>query len=149
MESQLVVFRIRPNVVGIVHRNKDEILMIRVTDRNGVLKGHRPPGGGIEFGETAVEALQREMMEEIGAEITIGNRVAVVENMFEHDGKKGHEIMFIYEMTFANPAILGQNKVLYVEPGKEGEWMEWVNPFTSSLPVFPTGLVDVMKERAR
>jgi ADP-ribose pyrophosphatase YjhB (NUDIX family) len=121
--------------------------MIRVLMSDGTFKGHRPPGGGIEFGETAVEALKREMMEELGEKIEVGQKIAIVENIFEHDGRQGHEIMFIYEMTFANPAILGQNKLLYVEPGKEGEWMEWVNPFTSSLPVYPTGLVDVMKER--
>lgn len=38
-----------------------------------------PPGGGIEFGESAVEALQREMMEETGLIIDVKRLVCVNE----------------------------------------------------------------------
>lgn len=38
-----------------------------------------PPGGGVEFGETAVDALRREFLEETGLEISIGEFLFVCE----------------------------------------------------------------------
>ena len=42
-----------------------------VRDDQGNIKGYRPPGGGVEFGETAAEAVQREFTEELGFAIEI------------------------------------------------------------------------------
>ena len=36
---------------------------------------YRPPGGGVEFGERAIDAVRREMREEFGAEIRRGAAV--------------------------------------------------------------------------
>lgn len=38
-----------------------------------------PPGGGVQFGESLEEALQREFMEETGLEVTVGERVHIRE----------------------------------------------------------------------
>ena len=42
------------------------------------------PGGRIEVGETSAQALRREMLEEVGAEVTVGRLLWVVENFFKH-----------------------------------------------------------------
>lgn len=63
--------RIRVRVCGLCYRGDDLLL---INHKN--LYGHdfwAPPGGGLEFGETAQNALKREFFEECGLEISVGN----------------------------------------------------------------------------
>jgi ADP-ribose pyrophosphatase YjhB (NUDIX family) len=72
---------IRPIAIGIFRRD-DQIL---VGHGHDVLKGEhfcRPPGGAIEFGECAADALRREIREEIHTEIKTPYLLAVLENTF-------------------------------------------------------------------
>src|SRR6266545_3941054 len=90
---------IRPIAIGIF-RCDDRIL---VGQGHDVLKGERfcrPPGGAIEFGERAADALRREIREEIRAEITNLQLLAVLENMFTLEGVPKHELIFVFETTF-------------------------------------------------
>jgi ADP-ribose pyrophosphatase YjhB (NUDIX family) len=90
---------IRPIAIGVVRR-EDEILAMAVADDSGTVKGWRPLGGGVAFGERAVDAVRREYMEELGLSITEPRLLAVLENIYEHHGAPGHEIVFVYETSF-------------------------------------------------
>jgi ADP-ribose pyrophosphatase YjhB (NUDIX family) len=59
------------------------------------------PGGHIEFGETAREALVREIREEMGVEATTGRFLGAVENSFMQHGKPHAEINLVFELKFA------------------------------------------------
>ena len=50
------------------------------------------PGGRVEPGESAADAVVREMQEELGAQVSAGPLLWVVENFFSHAGQQHHEL---------------------------------------------------------
>jgi len=57
---------------------------------------HRLIGGSVEFGETHRDAILREVGEELGATVNRLTYLGVAENIFEMNGRLGHEIVFLY-----------------------------------------------------
>jgi 8-oxo-dGTP pyrophosphatase MutT (NUDIX family) len=80
------------------------------------------PGGHIEFGETAAEALVREMKEESGLDFRVGKFLGVLENSFLQHGEKHCEINLVYEMSFASGRGGAETAVDALEPWIEFEW---------------------------
>ncbi|WP_255593979.1 NUDIX hydrolase [Acidovorax sp. sic0104] len=76
------------------------------------------PGGGIEPGESAAQALVREMHEELGAAVEPGALACVVENFYAYGGVDYHE-MGLYLHAQPQPgSLLDQTPGPYV--GAEG-----------------------------
>ena len=79
-----------PAVAAIILRDRDILLIKRATEPN---KGKwSVPGGSMELGETLDQALNREVREETGLEIEIGELAGVNDLIVKHDG----EITFHY-----------------------------------------------------
>ncbi|WP_220775395.1 NUDIX domain-containing protein [Bacillus sp. BML-BC060] len=57
---------------------------------------YRFPGGSIEFGETAKEAIMRELMEEYDLKIYVQALAVVNEHIFEWNNEKGHHCTLIH-----------------------------------------------------
>ena len=88
---------IRPIALGIA--KKDNKILVGIGyDKVKKQTFYRALGGGIEFGETSKDAIKREFQEEILADITVNDLLGVTENIFTYQGKKGHEIVFIYSI---------------------------------------------------
>jgi 8-oxo-dGTP pyrophosphatase MutT (NUDIX family) len=54
------------------------------------------PGGGIEFFESSIETVKREMQEEMGVEVIVDKLVWIAEVFGEDEYMKLHEIGFYY-----------------------------------------------------
>ena len=69
---------------GIVINDKNEILMVK-NDRAGWVF----PGGQVEVGENLVDAVKREVMEETGVEIEVGEVFCISSNTGKYPGYGG------------------------------------------------------------
>ena len=78
------------------------------------------PGGHVEFGETARQALVREVREELGVESVAGRFLGVVENAFLQHGEKHAEVNLVYALELSVPDPLA-----VVEAQEEGIGFEW------------------------
>lgn len=55
------------------------------------------PGGRCEMRESSREAVERELLEEIGFPVRVGRLLWIVENLSTCQGKRGFELAFFYE----------------------------------------------------
>ncbi|WP_108861684.1 NUDIX hydrolase [Ruegeria sp. Alg231-54] len=88
---------IRVKAIGL-HWRGDRLLAAEVPNDDGHIKGVRPLGGSVEFGETWHDALKREFREELDVTVEVRGQPLVIENLYQHEGHQGHEIIFVAEI---------------------------------------------------
>ncbi|WP_420342501.1 NUDIX hydrolase [Paenirhodobacter sp.] len=132
-----------------LHWRAGRLLAAEVRDDAGRLKGVRPLGGGVDFGETAAAALQREFMEELGVEIAIAGAPVVIENIYRHEGAAGHEIAFLYPVSLPEGAFAAQERIQFREDDGTPGCAGWYDPAELDLPegpaLFPAGLKHLLR----
>ncbi len=105
----------------------------------------RPLGGGIEFGERAETALHRELMEELGVEVTGPHLLGVLENIFSNDGEVGHEIVFVFEVRLADRSLYDRNELWpSLDEGNPVSWQPLSKFVQGHATLYPEGLLDLL-----
>jgi len=102
----------------------------------------RPLGGHVEFGEYALDTIQREFGEEIGQRLTGVRLLGVLENIFGWQGGTEHEVVFIFSAAFADKAAYEIEEQVIVD--KIGDRVIWRAPGTVSPPLYPAGLTELI-----
>ena len=103
----------------------------------------RPIGGGIEFCETSVQAIEREVLEEIQQQIAQPKLICVLENLFSFDGQQGHEIVFVYDAEFVDSALYKEAEIQGHETNGFtyiAQWLSREQIEFSQSPVYPKGI---------
>lgn len=116
----------------------------------GQLKGVRPLGGTVEFGETAEAAVIREFGEELGIPVRTLGPPLFMENIYTHEGSIGHEILALFEVAFPPDAFAGQTRIRFQEDDGAECFAEWFDPDTLDLPgrpqLYPAGLKTYLRK---
>jgi len=146
----LIPARIRVIALALCFDAKGRVLVERGYD--GVRDEHflRGIGGGVEPGERAEEALRREWREELGLTLDAPLLLGVLENFFTHEGRAGHEIVFVFRARIVDAWAYEHDEFTVTEPeggpGVPGTRHDalWVDPQSArcrSLRVLPEGLL--------
>ena len=103
---------------------------------------YRPPGGGIEQGERSIDAIRREMREELNAEIFEPKLVTVLENIFEYGGETKHEIVFLYRAGVLDERVTEAPVIQLFDNSYEfrAVWKPMEELFRGELLLYPAGL---------
>ncbi len=88
-----------------------------ITTGNKVLL-HKPnicdfwnmPGGRVKSGENTLEAFNRECVEEMGVTFDNATLMHVAENFFTWQGKKSHELLFVYKVDIPSSHKLAKQQ---------------------------------------
>ncbi|MCM3779528.1 NUDIX domain-containing protein [Microbacterium hydrocarbonoxydans] len=100
----------------------------------------RAIGGGIEFGETAVQALHREFMEELGVELDSAEPLGVFENIFTYKGEPGHEVAHVFALTSRALDAVPLDAVLEIlDQGSPVRWIPIADVASGTRVLFPSG----------
>lgn len=136
--------RVRAVAVGLVVRGGHVLLEeYPATRRHGVFL--RAPGGGIEAGERAEEAVRREFLEELGVDVTDSSPLAVTENIFRRAGGGGHEIMHVFAVTAPElDGMLVDARRQVRDSHTTVGWYEIAALRSGATPVYPPGTLDLL-----
>ena len=99
---------------GIIKQN-DKFLIMKVNKADYF----HIPGGHIEIGETAQNAVIRELKEEIGCDVLEANLFAIQENFWIRNNKKCHGIEFYFIIKPAKPLAAYDYEKLELDKGEE------------------------------
>lgn len=142
--------RIRPHVLGIVRRDEAVLVTELVDPDEGPF--YRPPGGGIEFGETSEDAVVREFREELDAAVEPVGFLGVSENRFEWDGEPHQELTLVHEVAFEDDAYYDRETLHGVDAGGdvtyETEWATVAELRAREEPLYPEGIGALVGDEA-
>ncbi len=105
-----------------IHQSIDEVekvLLLKRADTKKFLPGvFELLGGHIDFGEDIVDGLKREVMEEIGMSISVGDPFAAF--TYSNEIKKSHSVEVVYFAKFNDPL---KNIKLNLKDHTESKWV--------------------------
>ena len=140
--------QIRPIAIC-VFRNQDRILVFEGYEKTRDEIFYRPLGGGIEFGERSEEAVRRELMEEINAEIGDVRCLGMLENIYNFNDNPYHEIVIVYDGELVDFGLYEQAVMKGQEANGEAIRAMWkaLDEFRSGkLILYPPGLLELLSE---
>ncbi|MGD1853497.1 MAG: NUDIX hydrolase [Leptolyngbyaceae cyanobacterium] len=116
---------IRPIALGLI-THQEHVFVSEGYDPVKDERFYRFLGGGIDFGETSINALQREFQEEIQATLINIEYLTCLDNIFTCDGKPGHELVQLFRCDFADSDFYRLRHVYTLIEGNDTKTAIWI-----------------------
>jgi ADP-ribose pyrophosphatase YjhB (NUDIX family) len=137
--------KIRPNSLAVVI-NKNRVLAMTGYDPVKDQHFYRLLGGGIEFGETAQEAVVREFKEELNTDLNIIKRLDVIDSIYTYQGEPGHEITFVFLGAITDPAILNADTMPILDNDNNmAAWVPIADVLSGKSILYPEGTPEMLQ----
>lgn len=138
--------RVRALSVAAVRRDDGAVLVQRGLDPVTGAVFHRLVGGGIEFGESAAEAVVREFDEELGARLQDVRLLGWLENRFELGGVPGHEVVAVHAGRLTQRRLLDRDDLGRI-PGSTSTacWVPGGLLLSGPVPLVPAGAAGLLR----
>jgi 8-oxo-dGTP pyrophosphatase MutT (NUDIX family) len=107
-----------------------------------------PPGGGVEYGESSLDALKREIMEELGWNIKDEKLIGSFESFHVINDIEEHEISFVYFAKPVNESVFDSREFLISEDNgmkKVFTWKRFADLASPGSLLYPKGLFKKIK----
>tara|TARA_Y100001968_G_scaffold328596_1_gene376090 strand:- start:624 stop:1763 length:1140 start_codon:yes stop_codon:yes gene_type:complete len=102
--------------IGLIFNKNGEILIDQRLDSSSMGGMWEFPGGKKEFNESIENTIEREIREEVGIQVKVGEKLLSFEHLYSH--KKLHFIVHICEWKSGQPMPLASQKLLWVAPDR-------------------------------
>jgi ADP-ribose pyrophosphatase YjhB (NUDIX family) len=128
------------------------LFVIRCYDPGDNTTFYKPPGGSVDFGERAREAIVREVREELDAALDNLQQLGVLEFFASFDRRPLHEITFVFGAGFADPRFYALPAVTIYDHNLDGEgfdeltalWMPIARFRAGDEHLGPEGVLDLL-----
>jgi ADP-ribose pyrophosphatase YjhB (NUDIX family) len=109
-----------------------------------------PLAGGIEFGESGADAIRREIEEEIGATATRVEYLGLLEDIYDWNGRKRHELYLVYEVELADGRFYEAEEIEVDDGDGDVYPARWrpLSEFCDSARLVPDGLLELIRASA-
>jgi mutator protein MutT len=136
-----------------VFRRASTFLVAEIVDPHSGAVLHRPPGGGIEPGETPEQAVRREVMEELGIVLTHVKEIGFIDHIWEWKSREIHERAFIFVADPADDPRLNRGETIeLIEADGLHSRTLWLSIHGSAdqlPPICPAGLLELLLGRGK
>ncbi|MGG0219678.1 NUDIX hydrolase [Bacillus mycoides] len=123
--------------------NEDHSKVLVQCDENQSF--YRFPGGSIEFGETAKEAIIRELLEEYDLKVDVQELAIVSEHIFEWKNEKGHHCTLLHWGTVEE---IITNEIRHKEHADIILIWKSIEELKNK-PTYPDGIVSYLEDNKR
>jgi 8-oxo-dGTP pyrophosphatase MutT (NUDIX family) len=142
-----VEVEIRQAALCIIWRGDSFLVAELIDPHTGVIL-HRPPGGGIEEGESPEDAVRRELQEELGILLTCVHPLGAIDHIWLWKGREVRERAWLFVADCSDDSRLSQGETLDIveADGKRHRtfWRSLKENGVDLPPVCPSGLLALL-----